>query len=93
MIKHIVLFKLDKNAPLNEIKTKIEQLKDQIPEIININAGIDINFDPDSSDLSVITDVNGTKELKIYANHPKHLEVISFIKPYVLERRVVDYKV
>ncbi len=93
MIKHVVLFKFDKNAPLNEIKTKIEHLKKEIPEITDIKVGIDINFDPTSSDLSVTTDLNGVEELKIYANHPKHLEVISFIKPYVLERRVIDYKV
>jgi len=92
MIRHIVLFKANENAPLKEIKEKIENLKNIIPEIKHIEVGIDIKFDPTSSDFCVVTEVENINDLKIYATHPKHIEVISFIKQYVTERKVVDYE-
>jgi hypothetical protein len=93
MIKHLVLFKFKENGPLEEFKEKIEDLKNHIPEIIHIEAGIDIKFDSSSSDFAVFTQVKNLEDLKIYATHPKHLEVIEFLKPFVIERKVVDYEV
>ncbi len=90
MIRHIVLFKTKPNAPLQEIKEKIENLKNLIPQIKHIEVGIDIKFDPSSSDFCVLTEVENIKDLKIYATHPKHLEVIEFVKKYTTERKVVD---
>jgi len=91
VIRHIVIFKAKENAPIDEFKKQIENLKNDIKEIIDIKVGIDINFDSTSSDFCVITDVKNIEELKIYANHPKHIEVINFLKPYIIERRVVDF--
>jgi phage terminase large subunit len=92
MIRHVVIFKTKENAPLNKFKEKIENLKNEISEIKHIEVGIDIGFDKNPSDFCVITEVDNIKDLNIYANHPKHIEVIEFIKPYILERRVVDYE-
>ncbi|GAX88101.1 conserved hypothetical protein [Lebetimonas natsushimae] len=92
MIKHVVIFKTQKNAPLNEFKKRIEDLKIYIKEIKSIEVGIDIRFDKNPSDFCVITKVENIKDLEIYATHPKHLEVIEFIKPYIKERCVVDYE-
>jgi hypothetical protein len=92
MIRHVVIFKAKENAPLEEFKKRIEELKNDIPEIKHIEVGLDIRFDKNPSDFCVITEVEGEKELEVYATHPKHLKVIEFLKPYILERRVVDYK-
>jgi len=93
MIRHIVLLKLKENSPLSLIKEKILSLKYEIKEIINIEVGIDIKFDKNSSDLSIIADFKEIKDLEIYANHPKHIEVINnYIKPYLISRTVVDYE-
>ena len=93
MIRHVVVFKAKENAPLEEFKRKIEDLKNHIPEILHIEVGIDIRFDKNPSDFCVITEVKDLKDLEIYATHPKHLEVIEFLKPFIVERRVVDYNV
>jgi hypothetical protein len=93
MIRHVVVFKTEKNAPLNEFKEKIENLKNEIKEIKHIEVGIDIKFDKNPSDFCVITEVESIKDLEIYANHPKHLEVIEFIKPFIKQRCVVDYEI
>jgi len=92
MIKHVVLFKTKKQAPLHEFKEKIENLKNKIPEIISIQVGIDIKFEPAACDFCVITEVKNISDLEVYAKHPEHIKVIEFIKPYVDERRVVDFE-
>jgi hypothetical protein len=93
MIRHVVIFKTKQNAPLNEFKEKIENLKNEIKEIKHIEVGIDIKFDKNPSDFCVITEVESIKDLEIYANHPKHLEIIEFIKPFIKQRCVVDYEI
>ena len=93
MIRHVVLLKFQKNSPIEEIKKKIENLKNEIPEIISISANIDIKFEENSSDLCIITDVEDIYALEIYAQHPKHQEVIKFIKKYATERRVSDFHI
>jgi uncharacterized membrane-anchored protein len=93
MIRHVVIFKTEKNAPLNDFKEKIENLKNEIKEIKHIEVGIDIKFDKNPSDFCVITEVENIKDLEIYANHPKHIEVIEYIKPFIKERHVVDYEI
>ena len=93
MIRHVVLLKFQKNSPLEEIKKKIEDLKNHIPQIISISANIDIKFEENASDMCIITEVKDVYDLEIYAKHPKHLEVINFIKKYAIERRVADFHV
>jgi len=93
MIRHIVILDLKKNAPKKLIKEKILNLKQDIKEIINIQAGIDTDFDPASSDICIIADFKNMNDLKIYANHPRHLEIIKkYIKPYLVQRKVVDFE-
>ncbi len=92
MIRHIVLCKTKPYSPLLEIKQKIENLKNEIDVIKHIEVGIDIKFDKASSDFAIITEVESLEDLKTYATHPKHLEVIEYLKNYLTERRVVDYK-
>jgi len=93
VIRHVVLCKVKENLPLNEIKEKIENLKNEIEVIKHIEVGIDIRFDKNSSDFCIITEVENIEDLKTYATHKKHLEVINFLKKFLTERRVVDYYV
>jgi len=93
MIRHIVLCKVKENSPLREIKEKIENLKNEIDIIKDIEVGIDIRFDKNPSDFAIITEVANIKDLEIYAKHPKHIELIeNYIKPNLIGRYVVDYE-
>ena len=93
MIKHVVILKLNENSPFEEIKEKIINLKKYIPQIIKIEVGIDIRFDKNPSDICIIATFKNKIDLEIYANHPKHLEIIkNHIKPYLKERCVIDYE-
>jgi len=94
MIRHVVILELKENAPKEKIKKEIINLKNSINEIKHIETGEDIGFDNSSSDFCIIADFENEADLKIYANHPKHLEVIKkHIKPYLIKRSVVDYYV
>ena len=93
MIKHVVILKL-RNAPVEEIKNKISDLKNKIPQIKHIETGEDIGFDPTASDLCIIADFENIDDLQIYANHPEHINIIqNNIKPYLIKRDAVDYYV
>ena len=94
MIRHVVILKLKEDSNLELIKKEILNLKNEIKEIIHIEVGLDIGFDPASSDLCIVADFKDIKDLEIYAKHPKHLEVIkNYIKPNLIQRNVVDYEI
>ncbi len=94
MIRHVVILKLKDDAPLEKIKKEILNLKNIIKEIKHIETGEDIKFDSSASDLCIIADFENIEDLKVYANHPEHLNVIkNYIKPYLIKRNAVDYYV
>jgi len=92
MIKHIVLFKVDDKTKIEQAKQLILDLKNYIPEIIEIEVFTDIGYDKTASDFGLITTLKDKNDLDIYAKHPKHLEVIEFIKKIAIERRAIDYE-
>ena len=92
MIKHIVLFKVNDSSKIETAKNLILGLKKDIPEIIEIEVFSDIGYDETASDFGLIATLENEKGLDIYAKHPKHLEVIKFIKTIATERRAIDYK-
>jgi hypothetical protein len=93
MIKHIVLFKVNDKSKISKAQEKILNLKNHIPEIIDIEVFSDIGYDESASDFGLITTLKNVDDLDIYAKHPKHLEVIKFIKTIATERRAIDYEV
>ena len=88
-----MLFKVNDKSKINEAQEKILNLKNHIPEIIDIEVFSDIGYDESASDFGLITTLKNVDDLDIYAKHPKHLEVIKFIKTIATERRAIDYKV
>jgi hypothetical protein len=93
MIKHIVLFKVNDKSKIEEAKKLILNLKNEIKEIIDIEVFSDIGYDKSASDFGLITTLKTKEDLDIYAKHPKHLEVINFIKTIAIERNAIDYEI
>jgi len=93
MIKHIVLFKVNDKSKIDKAKELILGLKKDIPEIIDIEVFTDIGYDESASDFGLITTFKNVDDLDIYAKHPKHLEVIKFIKTIATQRNAIDYEV
>lgn len=86
-----------------EGKTKAEnaetmkKLLEALPKNIEVLKSVEVGINVLEGDSEAICDVVLTTEcetkddLKLYADHPDHQKVVSFIKKVVSERRVVDY--
>jgi len=99
MIKHIVIWKLkghgadsEKTANIKKLKADIEALRDEIPEIRQIEVGLNIAASDQSGDVVLYSEFDSLADLEIYQNHPAHQKVVAFVKEVVSERRVVDYE-
>lgn len=98
MIRHIVLFKMNpfpdaesRMKKLTEIKEGLEGLTQKVPELLDAQAGINVNGNEDY-DLSLTCDFRNMDDLKVYANHPDHVAVKRVIREVLLERACVDYE-
>ncbi len=96
MIKHIVMFNFkDENKKENLIKAKkmLEGLLESVPTLKSIEVGINFSKESRAMDLSLYSEFDTIEALKLYANHPEHLEVVKFIKSVATESKVSDYKI
>ena len=94
MIVHIVMFQFkDENRDTNIAKTKemLEALVEKIEVLKKMEVGIDFNRSERAFDLSLYSTFESKEDLKTYASHPAHLEVVSFIKEVTTASKVVDY--
>ncbi len=99
MIKHVVMWKLKKEAEGNEKSKNIELVKETLislkPLISQINSlEVGENFNPADAafDLVLITSHRDKEALSAYINHPVHQEAAVFIGKVVAERKVVDFE-
>ncbi len=99
MVRHIVMFKLkefaspaEKQAKLDEIKTRLEALIDKIDVLRKIE--VKFNCNPEESwDLILISELDSLADVSTYANHPEHVAVAKgIIGPVKADRACVDYE-
>ena len=96
MVKHIVMFNFkDENKKENLLKAKemLEALLERVPTLKSMEVGINFAQEERAMDLSLYSEFEDEEALKIYANHPSHLEVVAFIKSVASASKVVDYTV
>ncbi|MGN0162644.1 MAG: Dabb family protein [Candidatus Ornithomonoglobus sp.] len=97
MIKHIVVWRIadgeDKPERASAIKENLEALKGKIDELVDIEVGINFNTTESASDVVLVSTFKNKADLEIYQDHPAHKAVgTNYVRPYVKERRVVDYE-
>lgn len=99
MIKHIVMWRLKKEAHGNTkeenarlIKEKLEVLKGRIDGMLALEVGFDFSASEESGDVILYSEFVSKEALDAYQAHPEHLAVKPFIKEVRYERRVVDYE-
>jgi hypothetical protein len=95
MIKHIVFFKLSEDGmnQKDEIVNKLNNLKNEIDFIVDLEVGLNFSQEDRACDISLIVILNSKEDLEAYAVHDKHIPVVQFIKQYAIESKVVDYEV
>ena len=99
MINHIVWWTLKKEAEGNsaaqngiKIKEMLEDLEGQFEYLKSIEVSLEVGESSTVDAHIVLRTTHGDMEgLTEYANHPKHLEIVEFIKKVVSSRQAIDY--
>ena len=94
MITHIVMFAFNeenKEENINQAKEMLNTLMGRVPSLCSMEVGVNFSPEARAMDLSIITTFKDKEGLEDYAIHPKHLEVVAFIKTVVSVSKVVDY--
>jgi Stress responsive A/B Barrel Domain len=96
MIRHIVMFRLqsiskNKESNINILKDKLDNLKNKIPQIIDLETGVNISKSSNAYDLVLVTKFKDQQELEDYKIHPEHLLVLDYLKEVNETMTVVDY--
>ena len=78
----------EQNALL--IKEKLESLKGQVSELIEIEVGIDIKIDG-NDDIVLVALVKDREALDGYQNHALHQAILPFVRECCKSRHAVDY--
>jgi len=100
MIKHIVMWRLHEFADGNskaenarKLKESLLTLKESIPEIQQIEVGLNITTnDPNAADVVLYSEFENREALIAYQKHPGHQKVVQFLNKVRAEKRVVDYE-
>ena len=94
MVKHIVFFKLQNKTKehCEEVKNRLLTMKENIEVLKNIDVGINFSDEERAYDLALLTDFESQEDLTIYANHPYHQDIITYMKSIAISSKVVDYK-
>ena len=100
MIKHIILWQLNDGYTEDEIKeikagikTGLEDLKGQIPGLIDIKV-VTEGLASSNADVMLDSTFESEEALKGYAVHPKHVAVADGkVRPYTVSRVCMDYEV
>ncbi len=93
MIKHIVMWKFKEGEEENMKKflEGLNELKGKIPEIKNLETGININ-PKNEYDAILISEFENIEDLEKYKNDPRHVKVSNMCKEIRISRQAIDYE-
>lgn len=96
MIRHIVMFGVDadsaedRNAKITEAAVRLEQLVGVVPGLRSMTVGANGVDLEGNYDFALVADLDDAAALEVYATHPAHLEVSSFIGTFKSRRAAID---
>ncbi len=89
------MMKFNGKEPLETIsvtvKEKLEALTAKIPELKNMEVGLNVKTKPSAHDLVLIADFDNEEGLNAYRVHPEHVKILEIMKETVEKTAVVDY--
>ena len=94
MIRHIVMwkFKEDQRENMLVFRDRLLALRDKIPEIREMEVGININPSERSFDAVLVSVFDSMDALKSYSVNPLHVAVSDFCKTIRTQSASVDYE-
>ncbi|MFT6233228.1 MAG: hypothetical protein ACJAZO_003748 [Myxococcota bacterium] len=91
MLTHIVFFRFSDLSTAAEARDRLVQMHGQIPSLKHIEAGVDVTRSARSFDLALITRFEDVVGLEAYADHPVHVEVLTWLRTVATQTAAVDY--
>lgn len=93
MIKHIVMWKFMENEEeiMKEFLSGLENLRDEIPELVSVQTGININ-PANEFNAILITEFNTYEDLQSYQKNPKHIVAAGVGKDKRIARQAIDFE-
>ncbi len=92
MIKHIVLFKLKDPACAEKARDLILSMKGTVGQIRELEVGIDYLHTDRSFDIALTVIVENEEDLRGYAEHPYHVNIVKKYLMQASEKSVIaDY--
>jgi hypothetical protein len=99
MVTHVVLWKFsdhaagaDREANLARAKERLASIGAKIPGIREWKVGINMTPGPKAYDLALVSTFADQEALRVYVDHPLHLEVVQFLRSVQIERAFVDFE-
>ena len=100
MIRHVVMWKFKPEAEGKTKSENMEIVREQlialvsiISEIKRMEIGFDIKGTDASMDLMLLSEFDTLETLKIYAEHPAHVKVASYVRKVTESRVVLDCEI
>jgi len=91
MIRHVIFIKIGDKSKAGEIKSALDNLPPQIPEIKRFDVGINEIEADRACDICLISEFESYDTLKIYNDHPAHVEALGVIRKHATNVYAVDY--
>jgi hypothetical protein len=99
MVKHIVMWNvveshegMNREQLLREIKSRIEGMRGVVPQVREIEVGIDFNGSAAAWDIVLYSTFDSRADLDAYQVHPAHEKIKTFVGAVTTARAVVDYE-
>ena len=99
MIIHLVFFNMHPEAEgatgienAHKLVDMLKALPASIPEIVELEAGLDFSASPASYEVGLLTKFHTREDLERYRVHPVHQEVIGFVQKTTSARAVTDFE-
>lgn len=100
MFKKVVMWKIraegngiTRRKTAQTIKAKFDNLSEIIHVITNLEIGINTNLSEDCYNLVLISEFETHEDMIIFREHHEYQEITEFMKPLVVDRKVVEYEV
>lgn len=93
MIAHVIFLKLKDKAAAGEVKAALDALPAKIEQIKKYEVGIDEADTERSFHLSLYSQFESYETLKIYNEHPAHIEALGIIRKHAETVHAVDYTI
>ena len=91
MLTHIVLLRFENMSDAQEGKKRLLSMKNKIPAMLDIEAGVDVTRSQRAYELALITRHANQEGLDAYQDHPAHQKVLEYLKTHSSGSVSVDF--